>query len=185
MGAQNARWWVSLRLECANQAHAMSDQRSSLHLMPTLLLAVTGCILLPAPVSPQRTSHVVRRPHRRASTTPAISPPAAVGLARTEELPAATTAPVPPDQTAPRLIGVLQPDVRRVLGPPTTSSTKGAAQAWTYQCADCSVDIGFYHDVTRNAFFALRACQEIAESGGAGRQRVDSLVTSRFRIVMR
>jgi hypothetical protein len=54
-----------------------------------------------------------------------------------------------------QVIGLSQPDVRRLLGPPTTSSTKGAAQAWTYQRADCSVEIAFYYDVTRSGFFAL------------------------------
>jgi hypothetical protein len=54
-----------------------------------------------------------------------------------------------------QLVGLSQSEVRRLLGPPTTSSTKGAAVAWIYQHAGCTVEIAFYYDVTRNGFFAL------------------------------
>jgi hypothetical protein len=48
-----------------------------------------------------------------------------------------------------------QSDVRRLLGPPTATSTRGAAVAWTYQRAGCTIEVAFYYDVTRNGFFAL------------------------------
>jgi hypothetical protein len=54
-----------------------------------------------------------------------------------------------------QLVGLSQSEVRRLLGPPTTSATKGSAVAWIYRHAGCTVEIAFYYDVTRNGFFAL------------------------------
>jgi hypothetical protein len=53
------------------------------------------------------------------------------------------------------LVGLSQPEVRQLLGPPTAISTKGAAVAWTYQHVGCTVEVAFYYDVMRNGFFAL------------------------------
>jgi hypothetical protein len=169
------RSWLRARLplrlspgvECDNQGLAMSDLRSSRPLILTLLLGVTACGLHPVPASPQRTTHLLRRPHRSTATMPTGSPTAAAVPSQSQSVPATSTAaarpdtaPLPnptplPDPTPLRVIGLSQPEVRQLLGPPTTSSTTGAAQAWTYQRADCSVEIAFYYDVTRSGFFAL------------------------------
>jgi hypothetical protein len=61
----------------------------------------------------------------------------------------------PADPAPLQLVGLSQFDVRQLLGPPTASSTKGAAVAWTYQRAGCTLAVEFYYDVTRNGFFAL------------------------------
>jgi hypothetical protein len=92
---------------------------------------------------------------------PTGSPTAAAVPSQSQPVPATSAAaaladPTPlPNPTPLQVIGLSQPEVRRLLGPPTTSSTTGAAQAWTYQRADCSVVIAFYYDVTRSGFFAL------------------------------
>ena len=79
-----------------------------------------------------------------AAVSPGAVPPATVS-------PGAPSAnPVPL-----QLVGLSQSEVRRLLGPPTASSTKGAAVAWIYQHAGCTIEIAFYYDVTRNGFFAL------------------------------
>ena len=72
-------------------------------------------------------------------------------------VPPATVPPdVPPTNPGPlQLVGLSQSEVRQLLGPPTASSTKGAAVAWIYQHAGCTIEIAFYYDVTRNGFFAL------------------------------
>jgi hypothetical protein len=75
----------------------------------------------------------------------------------------AAAAAAKPRRTPLQVIGLPQPDVRRMLGPPTTSSTRGAGQVWTYHRADCSVEIAFYYDVTRSGFFALS--QQLTSGG--------------------
>jgi hypothetical protein len=148
-------------VKCDNQQLAMPDLRSSRPLILALLLAVAGCGPLPVPASPQRTTHLLHLPHRSMSTMPTGSPAAAAVPFQPQPVPetsaaAAVPDPTPlPNPTPLQVVGLSQPEVRRLLGPPTTSSTTGAAQAWTYQRADCSVEIAFYYDVTRSGFFAL------------------------------
>jgi hypothetical protein len=158
----------------------MPDLRSSLPLILALLLAVTGCSLLHVPASPRRTTHLPRRPHRSVPTMPTGSPtaatvpsqpvpsaPAAAALPDPTPSPNPTVLPVPrplPNPPPLQMIGLSQSEVRRLLGPPTTSSTTGTAQAWTYQRADCRVEIAFYYDVTRSGFFALNT--RLTRGGG-------------------
>jgi hypothetical protein len=164
----------------------MLDPRTSLCLLPALLLILSGCSQAPVPAKPQRTTHLRPRPHPSASTplTPVAAEPLAPlpspsapapgspgpvspgpaspapgspgSIAPAVVPPAAPPAAAPPSNPAPlQLVGLSQSEVRRLLGPPTTSSTKGAAVAWIYQHAGCTVEIAFYYDVTRNGFFAL------------------------------
>ena len=88
-------------------------------------------------------------PADTAAVPPATVSPGAV--------PPATVPPdVPPTNPGPlQLVGLSQSEVRQLLGPPTASSTKGAAVAWIYRHAGCTIEIAFYYDVTRNGFFAL------------------------------
>jgi hypothetical protein len=65
------------------------------------------------------------------------------------------------------VVGLPQSEILRLLGPPTTSSTKGAARWWTYQHGDCNIEIALYYDVTRSGFFALN--QHLASGGDAQR----------------
>jgi hypothetical protein len=152
--------WV----KCDNEGLAMPDMRTSRPLTPALLLALSGCSLLPVPAKPHRTTHVLPRPHSSASSIP--SGPAAVGPAppQGQSLPDAAAA--EPSPVPMQLVGLSQSEVRQLLGPPTTSSTKGAAQSWTYQRADCSIEIAFYYDLTRNGFFALS--QRLAHGADEG-----------------
>jgi hypothetical protein len=158
----------------------MLDPRTFLCLIPALLLTLAGCSLAPVTAGPQRTTHLRPRPHKPASTVPTqadsgapavlpdpsqpvtssnLSPPAgaAVPPADTAAVPPAVGPPeAPPANPVPlQLVGLSQSEVRRLLGPPTASSTKGAAVAWIYQHAGCTIEIAFYYDVTRNGFFAL------------------------------
>jgi hypothetical protein len=166
---------LSRRVEYDNQGLAMLDPRTFLCLIPALLLTLAGCSLAPETARPQRTTHVRPRPHKPESTVPtqaasatpaalpspsqpvassSLSPPA--GVAAPSGAAAAVPTGAPSANPAPlHLVGLSQSEVRQLLGPPTASSTKGAAVAWIYQHAGCTIEISFYYDVTRNGFFAL------------------------------
>jgi hypothetical protein len=93
-----------------------------------------------------------------ADAAPATTPPAATPPAATPAAAVPSGAPPGPPSANPaplQLVGLSQSEVRQLLGPPTASSTKGAAVAWIYQHAGCTIEIAFYYDVTRNGFFAL------------------------------
>jgi hypothetical protein len=132
----------------------MLDLQTSRRLMPALLLALAGCSMQPVPAKPpHRATHLLSRPHPAKSRIP--TDPAAGSTVPVQREPLPEIAAHPSNAVPMNVLGLSQSDVRQLLGPPTTSSTKGAAQAWTYQLADCSVEIGFYYDVTRTGFFAL------------------------------
>jgi hypothetical protein len=83
-----------------------------------------------------------------------VNPGAGVALpVQRESLP--EIAALPPDVVPIHVLGLSQSEVRRLLGPPATTSVKGARESWTYDRAECSVEIGFYYDVTRSSFYAL------------------------------
>jgi hypothetical protein len=143
----------------------MLDSRTSRLLIPALLLAIAGCSPLSAPATAHRTTHLSRRTHAPASQRPTDSAAGAIVPVQSEPLPEVAASATPPAiASAPiHVVGLPQAEVRQLLGPPTTSSTKGAAKSWTYQRNTCSVEIAFYYDVTRNGFFALS--QRLASGG--------------------
>jgi hypothetical protein len=116
-------------------------------------------VALPSPSQPVVSSSLP--PPAGAAVPPADTAAAPMGAAAAAvspgAVPPATVPPdVPPTNPGPlQLVGLSQSEVRRLLGPPTASSTKGAAVAWIYQHAGCTIEIAFYYDVTRNGFFAL------------------------------
>jgi hypothetical protein len=193
-GLSAQRSGLSRRVEYSTQGPQCSTPRTSLCLIPALLLTLAGCSLAPVTVRPQRTTHLRRRPHTHASTVPtnsasaapaalasptqpvsssdlpppadaapAVTPPAATSAAPAAAPPGAPSG-TPSASPAPlQLVGLSRSEVRRLLGPPTASSTKGAAVAWIYRHAGCTIEIAFYYDVTRNRFFAL---SQRSTSGG-------------------
>jgi hypothetical protein len=103
---------------------------------------------LPDPSQPVTSSSLSPVAAAQLPPPPAATPAAAVPSGAPPGPPSANPAPL-------QLVGLSQSDVRQLLGPPTASSTKGAAVAWIYQHAGCTIEIAFYYDVTRNGFFAL------------------------------
>lgn len=102
---------------------------------------------------------------------PAAVPPASP--ARTARLP-------PPPPPAPgrdtdsrdadiKLVGLSRPETLALLGPPTGEGERSPAKVWQYLTGDCTVDVYFYLDVTRNDFYALHyeTRAPVASAGGA------------------
>jgi len=71
---------------------------------------------------------------------------------------AAIATPVPADLAAQpvKLIGLTEPETVALLGAPSAQWDRPPAKVWRYQGPDCSVDVFFYLDVSRNEFSALR-----------------------------
>lgn len=81
-------------------------------------------------------------------------PPAAPPSPAARPLP-----PPPPPAPAPlpeiKIIGLSQDDVAAAFGPPSITLERPPAKVWEYRSGNCSVEIYFYLDVGRNAFYAL------------------------------
>jgi len=120
---------------------------SAVVLLP-LLLTVAGCENLDSLFTSQ-------------SATPA-TPPAAEQPVAIEPSPTAKAVPVPTPRPPPRepapeikLVGLSQSETETLLGPPSTSLDRPPAKVWQYRAGDCALDVYFYLDVGRNAFYAL------------------------------
>jgi hypothetical protein len=104
------------------------------------------------------------------ATPPAAEPPPAPPPAEPSR---ARLAPAPPPRPAPlplpelKLVGLSQPETETLLGPPTAASDRPPAKVWQYQTADCTLDVYFYLDVGRNAFYALHYDSPTLNSSGA------------------
>lgn len=54
-----------------------------------------------------------------------------------------------------QVIGMSQDDLRTALGEPTERIDQGPGQAWIYKAPQCTVEVLFFLDVTRNGYYAL------------------------------
>jgi hypothetical protein len=103
--------------------------------------AAEGTPLLPRPKpAPPRRSDPVPQGARQEQLPASPAPPAT-----------ATPLPGPP----PKLVGLSQPETLALLGPPGTETAAGPARIWQYQGPGCKLEIEFFLDVSRNAFYAL------------------------------
>jgi hypothetical protein len=84
---------------------------------------------------------------RRPAAKPRQSPPAEAP----QSAPADQAAPDP----SPKLIGLTQNETAALLGPPSSQWERPPAKVWHYQGPDCTLDIFFYLDLSRNEFSAL------------------------------
>ncbi len=121
-----------------------------------MLLFLNGCESLDFLRSPE--------PPPPAEPPPAAPPPAPER---------ARLAPAPPPRPAPqplpelKVVGLSQPETETLLGPPTTASDRPPAKVWEYRIPDCALDVYFYLDVGRNAFYALHYDSPTLNSSGA------------------
>jgi hypothetical protein len=69
--------------------------------------------------------------------------------------PPAVATPLPAPAPAPKVIGLSQPETLALLGPPSGESAAGPAKVWEYQAPGCRLEVEFFLDVSRNAFYAL------------------------------
>lgn len=89
----------------------------------------------------------------------------------------------PADQGAPdsslKLIGLTQNETAALLGPPSAQWERPPAKVWHYQGPDCTLDIFFYLDLSRNEFSALH----FAAAGPEGAAPPNQQCVSRIRDV--
>ena len=74
--------------------------------------------------------------------------------------------PAPPPLTEIKLVGLSQDEVQALLGPPSTAAERPPAKVWQYRAGNCAVDVYFYLDVGRNAFYALHYDSPAPTSAG-------------------
>ena len=67
------------------------------------------------------------------------------------------------------VVGLNQPAVRELLGPPTVVSADGPAELWRYRTEDCDLGVYFYFDVEREGFYALQ--YGVADGGDAAEEK--------------
>jgi hypothetical protein len=119
------------------------------------LLALAGCALVAPPAGkPAHPAPLAHHPRSPPSTAPSGS----AAAAGTRPHPAAAPAPAPAQTPLPApldVVGLSQSEVRTLLGPPTARAAQGANETWTYRAQGCAVEVAFYYDVSRSAFFAL------------------------------
>lgn len=114
--------------------------------------AVAGCEGLLPPAQP---------------TAPAslpAPPPAAPPRATHAVPPPPPPAPAPPTEI--KLVGLGEDEVQTLLGPPNTTFDRPPAKVWQYRSGSCAVDVYFYLDVGRNAFYALHYDSPAPTSSG-------------------
>lgn len=102
-------------------------------------------------------------PAPTAAPAPAPAPPPkATRVVPPPPPPAPTPAP-PPDL---KVVGLSQDEIQSLLGQPSTTADRPPAKVWQYRSGDCVVDIYFYLDVGRNAFYALHYDSPAPTSSG-------------------
>ncbi len=157
----------------------MSRIRSSSRAISAALagtaLLVAGCAeLRPHPPPPPP---VVARPvpvRRPAPARPVAAPPPAQAPAapdHVEPQPPASegvaTAVAPPVD----LVGRSRAQVTGLLGEPTARKDLASGQSWTYRAGDCSLEVLFFLDLSRNDFYALQQHVTGGDGTPAGEQR--------------
>jgi hypothetical protein len=123
--------------------HALQRFLIRLGLVSVVAGTVAGCGLLSdlvaTPAAPQPTPG-----------PPPLAPPPP---------PARPLPPPPPPAPAPlpeiKVVGLSQDDVAAAFGPPSATLERPPAKVWEYRSGNCAVEIYFYLDVERNAFYAL------------------------------
>lgn len=65
------------------------------------------------------------------------------------------------------MVGLSEEEVSELLGDPTARADRPPAKVWQYRADNCAVDIYFYLDVGRNAFYALHYDSPAPTSTGA------------------
>ena len=107
-----------------------------------------------------------------------ISPQPAASTAPQAPLPAPpppraahAVPPPPPPAPAPlvevKVAGLSEDGVQELLGPPAETLDRPPARVWEYRSGNCAVDIYFYLDVGRNAFYALHYDSPAPTSSGS------------------
>jgi hypothetical protein len=91
---------------------------------------------------------------------PRPKPPAPRPAEPTAVRPIEPTPPVepPPQAVTPsrvKLVGMSQAEIVALLGQPSSEGALGAARVWQYAAPSCRLEVEFFLDVSRNAFFAL------------------------------
>jgi hypothetical protein len=88
---------------------------------------------------------------------PTTSPaqPAAPEAPRTVHVVPPPPRPAPAPAAEIKLVGLSESEVQALLGPPSTAADQPPAKVWQYRAGNCAVDVYFYLDVGRNAFYAL------------------------------
>lgn len=124
--------------------HAVIHRRASRVFLAVILGVLGGCenlgVVAPEPPPP--------------APTPAPTP-------LTPAPPKATRAVPPPPPPAPvpapdlKVVGLSQEEIQSLLGQPSAMAERPPAKVWQYRAESCVVDIYFYLDVGRNAFYAL------------------------------
>lgn len=122
--------------------HDAIFHRLPLRLVFALMAAamVAGCETLFEPAPPA------------ARPAPPAPPPEAPRAARVVPPP---PPPAPSPATEIKLVGLSEDEVQALLGPPSTAAEQPPAKVWEYRAGNCAVDVYFYLDVGRNAFYAL------------------------------
>lgn len=128
-------------------------QRVRFYIVPVLVAAgmVAGCEGLFPPSQP-------------AAPAPVPGPPPAPPRAAHVVPPPPPPAPAPPTEI--KLVGLSEDEVQTLLGPPNTASDRPPAKVWQYRSGTCAVDVYFYLDVGRNAFYALHYDSPAPTSSG-------------------
>jgi len=133
--------------------HDASFHRLTIRVVFALLAAVTvaGCenLFEPAPpASPAPPAPPPPAPPRAAHVVPPPPPPA------------------PSPLTEIKLVGLSEDEVQALLGAPNTAADRPPAKVWEYRAGNCAVDVYFYLDVGRNAFYALHYDSPAPTSSG-------------------
>jgi hypothetical protein len=133
-------------------------------LMAVLAVLVAGCETLDFLNTPQPAS----TPAPVAQSAPpaaAVTPPPG----RVVRVAPPPPRPTPlPEIKAPELkvVGLSQTETETLLGSPDAALDRPPAKVWQYKAPDCAVDIYFYLDVGRNAFYALHYDSPAPNSSG-------------------
>ncbi|MCW5730102.1 MAG: hypothetical protein KIT20_05045 [Alphaproteobacteria bacterium] len=72
---------------------------------------------------------------------------------------------------APRLVGLSESEALGLLGEPEARQDARPAKLWVYKGHDCELELSFFFDVSRNAFFILDYAARDARGEGDSRER--------------
>jgi hypothetical protein len=111
---------------------------------------VSGCSIIDSmTATPASTS----APSAGAGSAPAATlPPNGTRAARATPNPAT---PRPQPSAEIKVVGLSQAETAALLGPPASEAEQPPAKVWRYKVSECTIDVYFYLDVARNAFYAL------------------------------
>jgi hypothetical protein len=63
------------------------------------------------------------------------------------------------------IAGLSEREVEAIFGRPVEKSDRGPRRIWTYQQPDCSVQVMFFLDITRDAYYALDQKTSVPSGG--------------------